>query len=272
MSAISIRPYAVQDRAAVRQIACDTAFMGGPLRGQYADDESLADILTAHYTDNEPENALVAEQEGEVIGYLLSCRDARRVTAPDLYAFKHVFLRGVCFRPGTARFYFRSLWDQASRGFLRHIPKIDFDHYPCHTHSNFKPGSRGGGAGTEMFYRLFDHYKLQGVRGMHALVMETNTKTLRWAERKLGYRLHGEPFVVPGMRDPDGKHMRIQMILRELDEWEPGAWRVPVRGLPRAPESLRQLIAAASERSRGDEDTGPRPVSTRPHRERSGSA
>lgn len=271
MSAISIRPYAATDRSAIRKISCETAFLGESLRPQYRDEESLADILTAHYTDNEPENALVAEQDGEVIGYLLSCRDARRVTIPEYYAFKHIFLRGVCFRPGTSRFYFRSLWDQAVRGFQLGMPKIDFDIYPCHTHSNFKPGSRGGGVGTQMFYQLFDHYKLQGVRGMHALVMESNTKTLRWAERKLGYRVHGEPFVVPGMRDAEGKHMRIQMILRELDNWEAGAWRVP-RGLPQAPESLRELLQR-SQRIRKDDGSGPRPLRAAPsHEKKSGTA
>lgn len=227
VSAVLIRPYSSQDRSAVREIACATAFMGRPLDRQYRDSESLADMLTAHYTDHEPENALIAEQEGEVIGYLLSCRDARRITAPGMYALKHIFTRAVCVRPGTAGFYFLSLRDLIVDLFHKGAPKIDLALYPCHTHSNFKPGSRGGGVGTEMFYRLFDHYKRQGVHGMHAQVMAANTKTLRWAEAKLGYRCHGDPYLVPGLRDEHGGRMKIQMIIRELGNWEPEAWRQP---------------------------------------------
>jgi GNAT superfamily N-acetyltransferase len=227
VSAVLIRPYSPDDRSAVRQISCETAFMGGSIERQYRDVESLADILTAHYTDHEAQNALVAEQDGQVVGYLLSCRDARRVTPPGNYAWKHVFTRGVCFRPGTARFYFLSGLDMIADAFRGGAPKIDFDRYPCHTHSNFKPGWRGGGVGTEMFYRLFDHYKRQGVRGMHAHVMAANTKTLRWAEAKLGYRCHGQPYLVPGLRSEQGQRMRIQMIIRELDHWAPEAWREP---------------------------------------------
>jgi GNAT superfamily N-acetyltransferase len=227
VSVVSIRPYRSDDRSAVRQISCDTAFMGRSLEQQYRDNASLADLLTAHYTDHEPENALVAEHDGEVIGYLLSCRDARRITPPGIYALKHILTRAVCLRPGTARFYFLSLRDLVVDVFCKGAPKIDYDFYPCHTHSNFKPGSRGGGVGTEMFYRLFDHYKRQGVRGMHAHVMEANTKTLRWAEAKLGYRCHGEPYPVPGLRSEQGGRMKIQMIIRELDRWEPGGWREP---------------------------------------------
>jgi L-amino acid N-acyltransferase YncA len=209
--------------------------MGQPLESQYRDLESLADMLTAHYTDREPENALVAEQDGQVIGYLLSCRDARRIREAGTYAFKHIFTRGVCFRPGTAGFYFLSLGDLIVDIFHKGPPKIDLARYPVHTHSNFKPGSRGGGVGTEMFYRLFDHYKRQGVYGMHALVMAANTKTLRWAEAKLGYRCHGEPYLVPGLRGAQGERTKIQMIIRELDNWELGAWKEP--GFRLAPAS-----------------------------------
>jgi GNAT superfamily N-acetyltransferase len=227
VSAVRIRPYSPEDRAAIRALSIETAFMGGSLENQYRDKPSLADILTAHYTDNEPENALVAEQDGEVVGYLLSCRDARKVRDSGSYALEHVFKRGVCFRPGTFWFYVLTAIDLIADIFHKGAPKIDLAKYPCHTHSNFKPGFRGAGVGTEMFYRLFDHYKRQGVHGMHATVMAANVKTLRWAEAKLGYRCHGEPYYVPGLRDAQGNRMKLQMIVRELDNWEIEGWKKP---------------------------------------------
>ena len=221
----SIRPYQPDDRSAIRRICYDTALMGKSIVDQYRDFESLADILSAYYTDFEPENALVAERDGQVIGYLLSCLDTRRAHAPSRFAFRHILWRGVCFRPGTARFYLRALRDMAADMATRGRPKIDLDRYPSHTHSNFIPDARGAGVGTELFYRLFDQLKAQGSTGMHAEVMAENLPTLRWAQTKLGYHLHGDPYYVPGMRGPDGKRLRIQMLKRELSDWEPGAWK-----------------------------------------------
>ena len=68
-----IRPYAAKDRDAVRKICCDTGFMGDPVDELFCDREIFADFFTSYYTDNEPENAMVAEVGGEVIGYIIGC-------------------------------------------------------------------------------------------------------------------------------------------------------------------------------------------------------
>jgi hypothetical protein len=68
-----IRPYEEKDRDAVRKICCDTGFMGDPVDTLFCDREIFADFFTSYYTDNEPENAMVAEVDGEVIGYIIGC-------------------------------------------------------------------------------------------------------------------------------------------------------------------------------------------------------
>ncbi len=70
---LKIRPYSPNDRQAVRNICCDTGFMGDPIDPVYNDRDAFADFFTRYYTDCEPENAIVAEDDGRVVGYLLGC-------------------------------------------------------------------------------------------------------------------------------------------------------------------------------------------------------
>lgn len=225
MARAVIRPYRAEDRDAVRRIAYDTALLGEPIDDQYRDFESLADILTLHFTDVEPELQQVAEQDGRVVGYLLSCRDLNRMTSPFLIALRHVLLRGVCFRPGTFRFYLRSFFDLILGVFTAKRPHLDRKVYASTTHTNFARGFRGGGVSTEMHGYLFDRLKAAGVRAVQSEIMADNVSGLRWVQETLGFTTVGEPYIAPGIRNKDGKRMRIQLIVRELDYWEIGAWQ-----------------------------------------------
>ena len=225
MARAVIRPYRAEDRDAVRRIAYDTALLGESIIDQYRDFESLADILTIHFTDVEPELQQVAEQDGRVVGYLLSCRDLTRVTSPFLVALRHVFLRGVCFRPGTFRFYLRSLFDMILGLFTAKRPHLDPKFYASTTHTNFASGFRGGGISTEMHGYLFDRLKAAGVHAVQSEIMAENSTGLRWVQETLGFTAVGEPYIAPGIRDKNGKRMHIQLIVRELDYWEIGAWQ-----------------------------------------------
>src|SRR4051794_11094440 len=111
MSKVVVRDYRPEDRAAVRRISFETGLNGDPIVGQYDDEESFADATTAYYTDVEPHNAVVAECEGRVIGYMVACRDSRAVWSQVRIALRHVLTRGLAFRRGTAAFYWRGLWD-----------------------------------------------------------------------------------------------------------------------------------------------------------------
>jgi len=217
-----IRPYRAEDRPAVRRIAYDTALIGNSIADQYRDFDSLADMLSAYYTDHEPHNALVAERDGQVVGYLLSCLDTQRAITPARYALRHMLLRGVCFRPGTARFYARAARDTLAD--LTHTgrPRFDLARYPSHTHSNFAAHARGRGLGMQLYLKVFDHLKAQGSPGMHGEVLVENPLMIRWLQDKLGYQLLGQPYHVPGLRGPDGKRLRLQMLTRDLLGWRSG--------------------------------------------------
>ena len=69
-----IRSYREGDREAVRQLCCQTGFLGSPIDPVYEDRKLFADFLTTYYTDWEPESSFVVEIDGEIRGYLLGSR------------------------------------------------------------------------------------------------------------------------------------------------------------------------------------------------------
>jgi hypothetical protein len=83
--ALVIRSYRASDRAAVRQLCCQTGFLGEPIDPVYEDHELFADFLTTYYTDKEPESSFVLEINGEICGYLLGSRKPLR---NQFYSFR----------------------------------------------------------------------------------------------------------------------------------------------------------------------------------------
>src|SRR5690606_15764915 len=71
-----IRPYRAGDREAVREICRRTAYRNRGSASVIEDGELFADYWTKYYTDEEPGSALVVEEDGVVIGYLLGCVDS----------------------------------------------------------------------------------------------------------------------------------------------------------------------------------------------------
>ena len=70
-NAVRVRPYRASDRQAIRQLCCDTGFLGEPIDSVFQDRELFADLFAGPYLEHEPDWALVAEADGRVVGYLL---------------------------------------------------------------------------------------------------------------------------------------------------------------------------------------------------------
>jgi hypothetical protein len=198
--------------------------MGASVAPQYADFESWADIFSGWYTDHEPHNVIIAEQDGEVVGYTHGALDTRKARGPLYYMLRHALTRGICFRPGTAGFYVRCVMD-ALRDFARGgRPPIDLDKFPSTLHVNLLPTARISGAATEMLAMLFDRLVAQGSRGIVAEMVASNTGVAALA-RKLGFVNHHAPYPIPGLRGKAGERLTVQVALRDFSSWEPGAWR-----------------------------------------------
>jgi hypothetical protein len=138
-NALVIRSYRPSDREAVRQLCCQTGFLGEPIDPVYEDHELFADFLTTYYTDKEPESSFVLEMDGEIRGYLLGSRKPLR---NQFYSFRQnlrLFVRAL------ARY---SGYNNRSRRFIRWMISHGWREVPAaprrtpHFHINLQPDAR----------------------------------------------------------------------------------------------------------------------------------
>ena len=66
-----VRRYTPVDRNAVRQICCETGFLGRPIDPVFEDRDLFADFFTDYYLRCEPDAALVVTIDNSVVGFLL---------------------------------------------------------------------------------------------------------------------------------------------------------------------------------------------------------
>lgn len=134
-----LRPYRPSDRERVRQLCCDTGFLGTPIDPVFEDRELFADYLTSYYTDYEPESAFVLLVEGEIKGYLLGSRFPEQQKQYDFGLNLSLVWRGV-------RRYLR--YNAASRKFVHWIITKGRSEVPpapqdcAHFHINLLPEAR----------------------------------------------------------------------------------------------------------------------------------
>lgn len=204
-STAEIRHYRVSDRAAVREIACETADAGGPVERFFHDRRTVADVLTRYYTDYEPQSLWVADCGGRVVGYLTGCLDTRRQERmlrrrilPQAIAC--AIVRGAMFHADTWRLLV-ALGETAILGGFPH--PIDLARYPAHFHINLREGARGSGLGGRLAAAFLQQAQSAGVRGVHVVARGDNAGGRRFFE-KLGFELLFEkPLILPA-----GPHLR----------------------------------------------------------------
>jgi len=212
-----IRPYESTDRDAVRTICCETGYLGDPIGPIYADRRSFADLFTSYYTDAEPENCLVVEVDGKVVGYLLGCLESSKAWSMERIALRHVILRGLAWRPGTAGFYWRGLYD-AMADPMRGAPARfapDLALYPGHTHFSVLTEARTLPLVPGLYRTFFKLARERGCRGLHGEVFVENPRAMAM-NIALGFAPAGAHWPVPGMRTHDGKRLHVQLFQRSL--------------------------------------------------------
>lgn len=214
---VRIRAYVPSDRPAVRRACFVTGLMGDPIEAQWSDAESFADAFCGYYTDREPESALVAEQDGSVVGYLLGCVDTRRAWNPGLVLGRHILRRGLAFRRGTAAFVWRSFADIAGDAARRELPPSDvFDErWPAHLHIDLLPEARGQGVGGALMRRWLATLRERGIPGCHLETMAENAAAVSFFA-SCGFTPRGGPKSVPGMRARDGRRLHVQLMVQPL--------------------------------------------------------
>jgi hypothetical protein len=164
---LKIRPYSPSDRQAVRDICCDTGFMGSPIDPVFVDRDAFADFFTRYYTDLEPENALVAVDEERVVGYLLGCLNYKSVNRRQLWLIlsrtvPKVLGRILTLRYNKSSFKFLSWFLFKAAG---ETPKSVPD--AAHFHVNLYADYRTGFAGRRLIFPFVNRLADLGFKGVY---------------------------------------------------------------------------------------------------------
>ena len=170
-----IRPYEPRDRAAVRDIACRTAFRNMGSDRLFEDREIHADYWTKYYTDYRPADVLVIEEDGAVIGYFFGLTDhahfarvmGRRIVPSCLGRALWRWATGRYEKEETKRYIRHALfhaWKEA--------PELPYGDYPATYHFNILRQGYGRGYYTELVLRFLDRLEAMGIHGIHGHITE----------------------------------------------------------------------------------------------------
>lgn len=165
----SIRPYTPEDRAAVRNICCETGFMGDPIEPIFKDREAFADFFTRYYTDYEPENCRVAEAEGKVVGYLIGCHGYKK------YPFRQAWI-AVKNIPGMIARALRGRYDLQSFRFLGWFLFRASSETPAspknaaHFHINLLPDWRDGIIARRLIFSFIRDTRAKGINRIYGQI------------------------------------------------------------------------------------------------------
>ena len=184
-ASVEVRPYRLEDRAAIREICYATGLLGNSIMTLVPDQELFADLWTAAYTDGFPELALVATLEGETIGYVFGVADARALSAVYLRRVLPLVL-GRLFR-GQYRSWRTSLPHlfRLALELAMHAPMTQF---PAHLHINLLESARGHGLGRRLLERFLMQLEARGVPGVQLSTTNRNEAAVQLYER-LGFRV-----------------------------------------------------------------------------------
>ncbi|HPN88376.1 MAG TPA: GNAT family N-acetyltransferase [Candidatus Omnitrophota bacterium] len=173
-----LRAFEKKDRDALRQIACNTAFLGLPYQLFIDDKEILADALTVYFTDYEPESCFVAEENEKIVGYLIGTKNAQKMNGifkqkifPQL--FKKTLLSGIIFQKNTFIFLRNLLQSLVKGEFL--APDFSLK-YPALLHINIAQDFRGQKIGERLINHYLNFLKENNISAVHLGTMSENAK------------------------------------------------------------------------------------------------
>jgi len=222
---VLVRPYRPEDRDGVRRVYADTAFFGRPVEAYFDDRELFADLGVSVYTDHYPDYIFVADDAGNVVGYILGSPTG------DVGVHAHTLksLPRILGRLATCRYRIgcktlvhvgMSVW-AGLRGELLEIRSAE---YPANLHINLTAGYRGHGLGAALMRAYLDKLRSAGVPGVHLVTTNRHRAALRFY-RRVGFQLLQEKQTQMWRRYVDGE-VRLMAFGLKLRE----AGRVSVAG------------------------------------------
>jgi ribosomal protein S18 acetylase RimI-like enzyme len=213
---LQVRNYQAADREAVRQLCCDTGFLGNPIDPVFEDRELFADYLTGYYTRFEPEALLVCEVDGEVRGYLMGCR---RALLRQAYQFLANFVVA-----GKALYRcMRRPYNKASRRFLRWVLMNSWREVPVtprnmpHFHMNILPEARSVRNTRALIRTFLDFLRSHDCRSVYGQVVTYSGRRTVSLFRRYGFRVM-DRVEVTKYRSIHGGRVLLCTVIKDLTQ------------------------------------------------------
>lgn len=189
MQAITIRHFQPADRAAVYQIASETAFFGDPVEAFMDDRRLFCDAFVGYYTTYKTEYCWVADKQSEVVGYLLG--STQTVIQSDhwlQYMVSRVIVPAITRQYQIGKRTVNYGWNMIKGYFSSEEPPVDLAEYPAHLHINIMKDSRGFGIGGQLLEAYFNQLCDRGIYGVYLHTTSQNEAACRLYE-KLGFQI-----------------------------------------------------------------------------------
>jgi ribosomal protein S18 acetylase RimI-like enzyme len=155
----------------------------------------IADLLTNYYTQSEPQSAFVAENNGEVVGYITGCVDTKRFMRAMAWrivpaVFLKALFRGVLWHPQAVRFVRTNLGLWLEKDYRNQNTLRD---YPAHLHVNIRQGFRRQRLGPQLVEAFCGQAGKAGASGVHAGVSAENEQARHFFEGLGFVEVHRKP-------------------------------------------------------------------------------
>ncbi len=212
------RPYEKKDRDRIRQICCETGFLGEPIDAVFGDRDLFCDYLTRYYTDMEPESCWVGEKNGEVVGYLIACGRWRLNHWWGMWnnvrmAFKVSwrFLTGQ-YDAKTRKF----LWWSMTRGW-RETPPAPAN--SGHFHFNSLKGHRKMGIARDLMVNMLGEFRKRGVPRVYGQMVTYDRRRTQRVFEYIGLKVTSQKRITK-YQDTVDKEMYLTTVVKELNDTE----------------------------------------------------
>ncbi len=195
----TLRPARPEDLTAIAHLSHKTLLLGREGAGTFPSEALWGELFVAPYLRGGC-CSLVAEEGGQVVGYILGACAHLPLALALLARLPGVFLRFLlgCYGPRLPhlRYLLRLL--------LFPGPKAPRKAYPAHLHIAVDPKAQGRGLGRALLTAFLDCLKAKGVRGVQLSTTRAN-RAARELYRNLGFRLYAKrasPFWTPYLGRP----------------------------------------------------------------------
>jgi hypothetical protein len=202
------------DRAQVRDLCCETGFLGNAIDPVFEDRELFADYLTAYYTDWEPESAFVLLVNGEIRGYLLGSRHSFRQQLYNLYNNAALLLRGTVRYPK---------YRAASKKFVRWVLTQAWKEVPqaprrtAHFHINLLPDARQVATTRALMDSYLAYLRVHGERAVYGqMVVFEDRRSTKMFER-YGFRVLNKTEITK-YRDLHPNPVYLCTVIKDLEK------------------------------------------------------